>query len=279
MLSSRVDDPESTLPDGTTMREVRTRLAVDRTARLFTDEDLFSIFVNEGTAARDAEHGIEQHCRSLIDRADIVLVLYNGSAGWAAQGLEGICQTELRVALERAPQKVRIVALPTVKSRRRIDREFQEFVGEQRVWNSQVADSYNRIREESQRALRDAVGEMVHERARMGSRRFARGRGEALQWRRLDFGERARVMRETTARAFCDARHGQDLGERDIGRLVEIEYEGLHLLLRLNAVPAAMTVAAAREMVGQPSCAIIGSPTTSPMKSPDRCTSSPASPG
>jgi hypothetical protein len=252
MLSSRVDDPESTLPDGTTLREVRERLTSDLAATLFTDDELFSIFVNEGSAALDAEHGIEQQCRRLVDQADIVLVLYNGSAGWAAQGLEGICETELRVALDRAPQKVRIIALPIVKSRRQVDKAFQTFVDQQTLWTSQVADTYDRIREESQRALRDAVAEMVHARARMGSRRFASGRGEALQWRRLDFRERAQVMRDTTARAFVDTRPGRDLGDLAAGRLVEIEYERLGLLLRIDAVPAAMTVAAAREMVGQP---------------------------
>lgn len=252
MLSSRVDDPASALPDGTTMRAVRDGLTADLTANLFTEESLFSVFVNEASAARDAAHGIEEQCRILVDRADIVLVLYNGTAGWAAQGLEGICQTELRVALERAPQKVRIIALPIVKSRKRLDREFQQFVAQQRIWNSQVADSYDRIRSECQLALRDAVAEMVHQRARVGGRRYAGGYGEALQWRRLDFAERAAVMRETAARAFADARRGQDLGDLDVGRLVTIEYDRLQLLLRIDAVPAAMTVTAAREMVGQP---------------------------
>jgi hypothetical protein len=252
MLSSRVDDPDSVLPDGMHMRDVRDRLTDDLGATLFTDDPLFSIVINEGAAAQRAEGGIEERCRMLVGSADIVLVLYNGSAGWAAEGLEGICQTELRVALELAPQKVRIIALPKVKKPRKIDREFQAFVEQQKIWNSQIAETYERIREEAQRALRDALAEMVHERSRMGGRRFASGRGEALEWRRLDFVERARVMRTTAARAFVDARNGQDFGDLDVGRLVQIEYEQFSLLLRVDAVPASMAVAAAREMVGQP---------------------------
>ena len=252
MLSSRVDDPHSALPDGISLREVRERLGTDLMATLFTEDDLFSVFVNEASAARDAGKDIEQHCRSLIDRADVVLVLYNGSAGWAAQGLTGICHLELQVALDRAPQKVRVIALPLVSKPTRSDRAFRAYVEQQGPWMSPVAGTYDAVRDQCRLALRDAVGEMVHDRARMGSARFAAGRGEALTWRRLDFRERARVMRDHTVQALVDARDGHDAGSADVARLVQITYDDHALLLRVDAVPAAMTVPAAREMVGQP---------------------------
>jgi hypothetical protein len=252
MLSSRVDDPASKLPDGTSMRQVRERLSNDLSARLFDLDDLFSIFVNEASAALEADRDIEQHCRELVDRADIVLVLYNGSAGWASQGLEGICQTELRVALDQAPYKVRVIRLPETRSRKKIDLEFRKFVAGQNVWMSQEVDTYDGVRDEARRALRHAVAEMVHERARLGSRRFASGRGEALRWRRLDFRTRAARMRRATAEALIEARGGRDIGDTSGPCIVELEYDGARLLLRVDAVPAAMSVAAAREMVGQP---------------------------
>jgi hypothetical protein len=252
MLSSRVDDPASKLPDGTSMRQVRERLSNDLSARLFDLDDLFSIFVNEASAALEADRDIEQHCRELVDRADIVLVLYNGSAGWASQGLEGICQTELRVALDQAPYKVRVIRLPETRSRKKIDLEFRKFVAGQNVWMSQEVDTYDGVRDEARRALRHAVAEMVHERARLGSRRFASGRGEALRWRRLGFRTRAARMRRATAEALIEARGGRDIGDTSGPCIVELEYDGARLLLRVDAVPAAMSVAAAREMVGQP---------------------------
>jgi hypothetical protein len=252
MLSSRVDDPASKLPDGTSMRNVRERLSNDLNAKLFDLDNLFSVFVNEGSAALEADRDVEQHCRQLVDGADVVLVLYNGSAGWASQGLEGICQTELRVALDQAPYKVRIIRLPETRSRKKIDLEFREFVAGQNVWMSQEVDTYDGIRDESRRALRHAVAEMVHERARLGTRRFASGRGEALRWRRLDFRTRAERMRRAAAEALVEARGGRDVGESSGPCICELKYEAARLLLRVDAVPAAMSVAAAREMVGQP---------------------------
>jgi hypothetical protein len=65
-----------------TMRDVLDRLTVDLAARLFNDENLFSIFVNEGSGARDAEQGIEEHCRSLIEPDGNRT---RARAGWAAQ--------------------------------------------------------------------------------------------------------------------------------------------------------------------------------------------------
>jgi hypothetical protein len=115
-----------------------------------------------------------------------------------------------------------------------------------------VAETYEVIRDQCRLALRDAVGEMVHARAQTGSTRFAAGRGEALAWRRLDFRDRAQLMREHTVRAFVESRSGRDVGAADLARLVEIQYGDAALLLRIDAVPATMTVAAAREMVGQP---------------------------
>ena len=120
MLSSRVDDPESALPDGTTMRALRDDLVNRITAVELAgaDERLFDVFVNEGEAALAGDGDVERHCREQIRKADIVLVLYNGSAGWASQGLEGICQIELRAAMETAPHKVRIIRLPLPADRR-----------------------------------------------------------------------------------------------------------------------------------------------------------------
>src|SRR2546422_10906531 len=94
MLSSRVDDPEGALTDGTKLREVRDRLTEDLHATLFTHDPLFEVWVNEGAPALASDLTIEQHCREAVDDADVVLVLYNGRAGWASQGLEGICMTE-----------------------------------------------------------------------------------------------------------------------------------------------------------------------------------------
>ena len=110
------------------MRQVRERLSNDLSARLFDLDDLFSIFVNEGSAALEADRDIEQHCRELVDRADIVLVLYNGSAGWASQGAGRDLPDRAACRPRPGPYKVRIIRLPETRSHKKIDPEFREFV-------------------------------------------------------------------------------------------------------------------------------------------------------
>ena len=252
MLSSRVDDPKGELPDGTKLREVRDRLTADLQATLFTDDPLFNVWVNEASAALSGELTVEEHCRQKVDEADIVLVLYNGRAGWASQGLQGICHTELQAARDRAPHKVRVVQLPMVDSTDTLDIQFQEYVAGQAMWTSPPVDTYDGILEQSHRALRHAVAEMTHAQALQGSRRGVAMRGEALRWRRLDYRERAELMRTSASKAFLASAGSKDAGRADGAHLVKIDYASKPLLLRIDAVPAAMTVAAAREMVGQP---------------------------
>lgn len=258
MLSSRVDDPGSKLPDGTGLRAVRDAIRQEIEAIALPDdgEPLYEVFVNEGAAAQAGDADVERHCREQVDQAEVVLVLYNGRAGWASQGLTGICQTELRVALERGPQKVRIVRLPLTKAKKgSSDERFQAFVDAQQLWTSQEVSTTEAIVEASLDALRDATVTMVRERARAGTTRNPEGRGEALRWRRLSLAQRAQEMRAAVATALSGEHRAEEVDQQHLsrpGRLVVLPRGGANLLIRVDAVPAAMSVAAAREIVGQP---------------------------
>jgi hypothetical protein len=253
MLSSRVDDPGSSLPDGTTMRRLRQHLedqinVVDLPG---AEERLFDVFVNEGAGALAGDGDVERHCREQVRKADIILVLYNGSAGWASQGLEGICQIELRAAMDSAPHKVRIIRLPLTRKPTAADKRFREYAEAQRPFSTdQEYDTTEAITEQSLKALRTAIVTMVSERAREGSLRGARSRGDAFRWARLSMADRAEAMRHATADALAQARNAERaLTSND---LVVVPWDGLDLLFLVGAVPGAMSVSAARELVGQP---------------------------
>jgi hypothetical protein len=260
MLSSRVDDPQSTLDDGTTMRQVRRALSERLQGLRLTDDpdQIFDVDVNEGKGALAGDGDVERHCREMVQDADIVLILYNGSAGWASAGLEGICFTELRAALDQAPHKVRVVRLPLQKAKPDSpDERFQQYFESQHLF---ATDQEHGDRESVLTAcvatLRQALIDMVHERAREGALRSARSRGEALRWARMSFADRAAAMCDAGVQALVDSpQEATELGRvapEGRARLVELNWYGGALLLRVDAVPAAMSVAAARELVGQP---------------------------
>lgn len=253
MLSSRVDDPGSSLPDGTTMRELRDHLVkrVSAVELPGAGERLFDVFVNEGEAALAGDGDVERHCREQIRKADIVLVLYNGSAGWASQGLEGICQIELRAAMDTAPHKVRIIRLPLTRKPTAADKLFRDYAEAQRPFSTdQAYETTADIAEQSLKALRTAIVTMVAERAREGSLRAARSHGDAFSWARMSMARRAKAMRHAAVEALTQARGAEPLPPSD--DLVAVPWDRANLLFRVGAVPGAMSVSAARELVGQP---------------------------
>ncbi len=235
------------------MRELREHL-VNRITGVElpgADERLFDVFVNEGEAALAGDGDVEQHCREQIRRADIVLVLYNGSAGWASQGLDGICHIELRAAMETAPHKVRIIRLPLTRKPTAADRLFRAYAEAQRPFSTdQTYGTTADIAEQCLKALRTAIVTMVSERAREGSLRAARSHGDAFSWARLSMADRAEAMRHAAVDALTEARSAEPVPHSD--DLVVVPWDGPKLLFRVGAVPGAMSVPAARELVGQP---------------------------
>lgn len=235
------------------MRQLRDHLVKQITAVRLpgAEEQLFDVFVNEGSAALAGDGDVERHCREQIRKADIVLVLYNGSAGWASQGLEGICQIELRAAMDTAPHKVRVVRLPLTRKPTAADKSFRAYADAQHPFSSdREYDTTADIAEQSLKALRTAIVTMVSERAREGSLRAARSHGDAFSWARMPMADRADAMRRAAVDALEQARGAEPVAQSD--NLVAVPWSGPNLLFRVGAVPGAMSLPAARELVGQP---------------------------
>lgn len=105
-----------------------------------------------------------------------------------------------------------------------------------------VADLEARVTD----ALHDATITLMQR----GVREASKGKfhsGEALDWSRLDFAARRRAM----IQVLREALKGR-AGAADIDPAVGVPVAGKPVLFLPEAIPAALTVAAAREMVGQP---------------------------
>jgi hypothetical protein len=72
---------------------------------------LFQVWINEDAPPALGDDGWDA-CMKQVDDADVVLVLYNGNAGWtgSSSGV-GICHGELKRALDTALAKVRLIQL------------------------------------------------------------------------------------------------------------------------------------------------------------------------
>ena len=250
MISSRCNDP---FPAGgtSTLTDIRRELKREIEAVQLFGKKLFEVWINEETPPKGGTWDSWDVCLQAVADCDVLLVICNGNAGWAKDaGGIGICHAELMTGLSRAPGKVWLISLDSIQSedpdQEDRNKRFQTYVTEQSLFRGDtvktVADFKKRIRE----ALYDAIINLVQR----GVRESSKGKfysGEALDWSRLDFTARQQTM----VRSLRDALNGRHKAI-DIDPAVSVPIAGRPICFVPTAAPAALTISAAREMVGQP---------------------------
>lgn len=252
MLSSRCLDPFPGV-GGTPLSEIRRELKKSIEAEMLFGAKLFEVWINEDAEALDHVNDSWDACMKQVRDCDVMIVLYNGHAGWAnAAGDIGICHAEYVEGLSISRAKVRLVELPTyapAKDAAERDRNerFQAFKKQESPFRGgTVPEDVPSLIKEVKRALVDAVLAQAREGGK-GSRTARSDLGAALEWNRLDFARRRKAMQEVAAAAL-----GHRAGAKVTGHGILVPVDGRSVLICIDAVPAAFTVAAAREPVGRP---------------------------
>lgn len=133
MISSRCNDSISYDGKASTLSVVRKELKKELEKSKFLDQLILDVWINELAPADEGSTDSWDTCLREIDDADIVLVIYNGNAGWTVlpTGI-GICHAELERALAQAPAKVRLIALnPLTTPPTDADTRFRDYVNTQ----------------------------------------------------------------------------------------------------------------------------------------------------
>lgn len=252
MISSRCNAPfrkEAGKEEMTTLSAIRQELKKEFEAvRLLDDSPLFEVWINEEAPAAQASQDLWDTCLEEVKRADVVLVLYNGDSGWVGPGGNiGICHAELMKGLNVAPAKVYVIQMAPLVDGASRDRDarFRSYAAQQQFFGAPALDAED-LKQRCREALRGAISDMV----RLGGREARKGNfysGEALEWSRLDYPRRKDRM-EATLRSALDERDGS----KQLGSAVQVKIDGRKVLMHLHAIPASLSVSAAREMVGQP---------------------------
>ena len=247
MISSRCSDLVSFGGRKQELSVLRKRLKEELTEETLFGQKVFQVWMNEDE--RGSGGGVWDTCMRKVREADIVLVLYNGQGGWCEREGVGICHAELETALSTNPDKVRLIRLPQQKAgtgdEGRKNRRFRKYVGRQDLIEMN-AESGEDVIEVCKTAVHNAVLRMTRAGAR-GSLRSGFYTGDPLQWSRLDFRQRQEEM----LKVLCDALGGPSKSRRR-GNRVLARISKKTVLLLGHAVPAAMGISAAREMLGQP---------------------------
>jgi hypothetical protein len=251
MISSRCEDRFPATPPGRRLSEIRKDLKSEIEALQVFGRPLLEVWINEVTPPQGGTWDSWDVCVQAAADCDVLVTLTNGNAGWAKDGGEiGICHAELMTALGVAPAKVRVVSLGDISTPNTVEgsrnARFQEYVKRQSLFRGGTVKTEAALVERVKEAIADALISL----AQAGGRESSRGRfysGQALDWSRLDFRARHDEMRRVLRHAIR-----QRTGSADDGDHLVVRLQATEVLLVPHAIPAAMSVAAAREMVGQP---------------------------
>ncbi len=253
MISSRCNDrfPPGDKGSSLTLSAIRKELKREIEAEKLFANKAFEVWINEETPPQGGAWDSWEVCLRAVKECDILLVLYNGNAGWASgAGDIGICHDELSTAYSSTPAKVWLISLgeiPTDNSDAgKRNKRFQEYVSKQSPFRGAEVKNIDDLKERVREALRDAVVRLVQS----GVLEASKGRsysGQALDWSRMNFAQRQNEITKVLRDAL-----GQRATAREEAGNLFVRINSHEVLFVPAAVPAAMTVAAAREMVGQP---------------------------
>lgn len=250
MISSKckTDFPEGS---GRSLSDIRRDLKIAIEGLQIAGKKAFEVWINEEAPPSGGTWDSWDTCINAVKQCDILIVLSNGDAGWAQTGGEiGICHAEMMTGLSLAPAKVRLIALPNVpinsdETGARNSR-FQAELRTQSRFHGGLVKNEKVLKARVFDALHDAVVTL----AQAGIGESTRGRytsGAALDWTRLDFTRRRQQMVAVVSDALLARPEA-----RAINGQVCLRLDGSEVLVLAHAIPAALTVGPALEMVGKP---------------------------
>lgn len=235
------------------LSDIRKDLAAIIEKESLFGESLFEAWINEVAPAAEASADIWDKCIDEVKKAELVVALYNGDAGWAKAGGEiGICHAELSEAFSKSPAKLRILQLTPLAPRRKgadgkRDDLFRNYVEKQHRFTGAPCENGEQIIELCRRTLRAAVGDMV----KLGVREAHKGQfstGDALDWSRLDFRTRRREMVQVLLRVL-EQKGGTAL--RTGSSAIAVPILRSEVMLICSAISGPYGVVEAREGVNQ----------------------------
>jgi len=241
MISSRcLDRVRGEAGGEVALQDVRLAIKQRLESERLLGRETFHCWIHEDEPALGADANSWEKCLREVRRQHIVIVLYNGNAGYGHSEQEiGLCHAEMMEALNTAPGKVRIIDIAGATThyaavdQRRNDRFAEYMKLQDRAVRFAVHDG--QVMDRVVEAVHDAVLDLTAQGAQfLHAGRYATG--TPLDWSRLDYARRKAAMEKVMREAMSGN--------------VLVDGRPVHFVC--HAVPAAMSVAAAREIVGKP---------------------------
>lgn len=251
MISSRNKDYATAENTRFTLASLRKSLQTEINTTGLFGKPLFDCWINEVEPSKAATRDVWDECIREIRRAHIVIVLYNGDAGWAREPNDvGICHAELEASLLSGRDRTHLIQLPTSTASSQRDRRFQGFVERELTFSGPPAQNEDEAANNVKNTLVEAVARLARSGATL-LRRESYALGQALEWSKLNYAARKRAMELACLDALAE-RQGQIRDKNLEVNAVRVRIDKSEVLFFAHAIPAAASVTAARELVGKP---------------------------
>lgn len=214
---------------------------------------LYEVWINELEATQNFEEDIWNKCLLEAYRADIILVLYNGQAGWLRpKDTIGICHGEVIEAVNSAPGKVFALDIREgttsfiANEREKVaNKYFEEYMASYELFQNKVKN-YVELEEKVKLTLQNALVSLFKEGV-LTAHRNKNNIGEALSWKLMDYTARS----DSILRVLKQSINVPDIGGKNAD-MFYLTYSKHKILAILHAIPDALSIPKARERVGQP---------------------------
>jgi hypothetical protein len=245
-ISSRVNSALTGIPGQYTLRDLREYLQEKLTAETFLGKQPLEVLINEKTFTGTLSMDAFTNCMKELRNAHIVIILYNGEAGWTISdnaSANGICHEEAMVAMNEFSDMSYILDLRDFSTlpadgdasaanesySRDISGSFPTMV---RITAQNFEQLKSRTLEQVEQYVLTAIGKAMAAQKMLvaGSSTF----GATLDWSKLTYAERKILLEQKMKEVF------------------EPMAAFKRVLRSYHGIPDNMSVADARNMIGRP---------------------------
>jgi hypothetical protein len=252
MISSRCEDKFPNNDTGKKLSEIRKELKTEIEAETIFGLSAFEVWINETTPPQGGTWDSWEVCMEAVKDCDILICLYNGHAGKTLVSSEiAICHAEMSSGLDQAPGKVHLVDMGNIATaetdeQKKSNDRFQKYVKDQTLFRGSEVTTIDELKERAKETIHSAVINL----ALAGVREQSKGKyhsGESLNWSRMSYKERQTAMVDVMKDAITGRPDSFLKGDHLFSTL-----DGVEVLFIPNAIPDAISISQAKEMVGQP---------------------------
>lgn len=221
--------------------------------------EYLDVFISEDMSENVEGDALAKSLQEII-AADIILVLYNGNAGWVVDdtGGIGVCQAEFEEAFNNNPAKTCLIDFLRTENKNslkfshdsgyidyaemtdiEINKKFQEYLDKTNIVSKKPPEPESLTAAEYQEKILEIAKELlfkafirVYKTLNVSKVKFTAG--ESLEWSKMNYTQRVKAIK--------------DVIHDSISRNIKFE----KLIYDLSIIPDAMSVAEARTMGGRP---------------------------